>query len=282
MLRIPWWVKILIKIFLSRIPIGYKSWHKIGLFRHGKMDSAEYSIKVFNSHKKKADIENLNNKTILEIGPGDSIATAIIAASEGASSILIDSGFYAETDSNFYINLINHLKIKKNYIISESKEILLSDILSNTQSKYLTKGLKSWSEIEDESIDFIFSQAVLEHIPKNEFRQTMRECHRVLKQNGVISHKIDLKDHLGGALNNLRFNEILWESNFLSKSGFYTNRIQFSEMLNYFSSIGFQSKVLEINRWVELPTKKRKMNNKFRQIPDEELLISEFDVLLRK
>ena len=60
----------------------------------------------------------------ISVNQGYNIATAIIAASEGASSILIDSGFYAETDSNFYINLINHLKFKFS-IVCHLKKIML-------------------------------------------------------------------------------------------------------------------------------------------------------------
>jgi hypothetical protein len=66
----------------------------------------------------------------------------------------------------------------------------------------------------------------------------MTECRRVLSDTGVASHSVDLKDHLEGGLNNLRFSEKLWESDFFVNSGFYTNRIQFYEMLNHFKEPG--------------------------------------------
>jgi len=70
------------------------------------MDQAAYSIGVFNSHCERSTlICNLSHKVVLELGPGDSISTAIIAASYGASSTLIDSGNFASKDLTPYLQL---------------------------------------------------------------------------------------------------------------------------------------------------------------------------------
>ena len=66
--KIPWWLKIVIKIIFSRLPIRYSFWQSIGLFRHGKMDNTDYSIRVFKEHLKKSNIKSIKNKVILEIG----------------------------------------------------------------------------------------------------------------------------------------------------------------------------------------------------------------------
>ncbi len=84
---IPWWLKIFAKIVLSRVPIGYSFWQRLGLFRHGYMDQASYTLNVFNAHVSRAGLDGkLQGKTILEIGPGDSIATALVAACYGSPS----------------------------------------------------------------------------------------------------------------------------------------------------------------------------------------------------
>ena len=92
---IPWYIKILIKIVLSRIPAKYQLWARLNLFKHGDMLNIEYAFNVFNKHIEKAKLKNLNNKIICELGPGDSLATALIAHSYGARSILIDAGNFA-------------------------------------------------------------------------------------------------------------------------------------------------------------------------------------------
>ena len=130
--------------------------------------------------------------------------------------------------------------------------------------------------------DLIFSQAVLEHVRKADFAATMRECRRLLKVGGTFSNQVDLQDHLGGSLNNLRFKDAVWESEFFARSGFYTNRIRFKAMLEEFSKAGFNVESVELSSWPTLPhTPKEKLAAEFQALPDSELCIHSFNVLLR-
>ena len=64
-----WFLKILLKIIFSRLPIPYSFWKLIGFFKHGKMDTCEYAIKIFNLHFTRAFPEKLpSNFNILELG----------------------------------------------------------------------------------------------------------------------------------------------------------------------------------------------------------------------
>ncbi|MBK8163352.1 MAG: class I SAM-dependent methyltransferase [Gammaproteobacteria bacterium] len=281
-MQIPWWAKLCAKMALSRLPFGYSVWQKLGLFRHGNMDAGEYAIRIFQSHMEKSCFQQrLAGKTILELGPGDSLATAIIAAGYGARSILIDSGRFIRKDINSYVELVGALAKRNLPHIDISCCRDVDEILELCNSRYMTEGLDSLRMIEKESVDLIFSQAVLEHIRRYDFLETMRECRRILREGGVCSHQVDLRDHLGGSLNNLRFSERVWESAFFSKSGFYTNRIQYSEMIGLFAQAGFKVEVTDICRWDTPPTRRSRLSTEFIRIPDEELCISMFDVLLR-
>lgn len=281
---LPWWVKISAKIILSRLPFGYALWQKIGLFRHGHMDRADYVLATFREHVSRAGMHGaLNGKVILELGPGDSIATAILAHCYGARAILLDAGSYATKELSGYKRLASELKRLgvvnvPNFDTAQS----LDDVLDACDALYLTGGLKSFANIDNDSVDFIFSQAVLEHVRKHEFMETMKECFRVLKSEGSASHRVDLKDHLDSSLNNLRFSEEIWESGFFSSSGFYTNRIRFSEMIHYFEDACFSVDVLHVDRWEKLPLSRKVMDGQFSQLPEEELNVSGFDVLLHK
>ena len=280
---IPWWFKILAKIFLSRVPVNYSFWQRLGLFRHGSMDQASYVINVFNNHVNMAGLSGkLKGKTLLEIGPGDSVSTAIVAACYGARSILIDAGPYAATDIARYHKLVEVLSRSGLYPPDISLATTIDEILVICDARYLTQGLESFSFIETETVDFIFSQAVLEHVRKHEFLNTIHECFRVLKLKGVASHRIDLKDHLGGSLNNLRFNESIWESDFFVNSGFYTNRIRFPEMIALFKETEWSVDVGKITSWESLPMNRLSLSNDFSFLSDDDLLVSCFDVLLRK
>jgi hypothetical protein len=130
-------------------------------------------------------------------------------------------------------------------------------------------------------VDFVWSHAVLQHVRRAEFLETMRELRRVLRADGISSHWVDLQDCLGGALNNLRFRESVWESPLMARSGFSTNRIRYSEMLALFKEAGFKAGVVQLNRWDRLPTSRSKLDDRFRGLPEDELCARCFHVILR-
>ena len=282
-MHIPWWGKIGAKLFLSRLPFGYAVWQRIGFFRHGRMDSSEYALRIFNSHTEKTGLSNdLCDKTVLEIGPGDSIATAIIAKAHGARAILVDTGAFVRSDIEPYLELVRVLSRQRLSPPDLSGCLTIDDILVRCGARYMTEGLKSIASIESESVDLIFSQAVLEHVSKREFRETLQECRRILRPDGICSHQVDLRDHLDGALNNLRFSERIWESEFFTKSGFYTNRIRYSQMLDLFDQAGYKVKITELQKWDVLPTPRAKLDESFRHLREDDLLVSVFDVVMRR
>ena len=67
----------------------------------------------------------------------------------------------------------------------------------------------------------------------------------------------------------------------MAKSGFYTNRIRYSEMLAIFKKAGFKVDVTIIETWDKLPIPRSKLSYDFRDLSDEDLCVSVFDVLLK-
>jgi SAM-dependent methyltransferase len=281
--HVPWWGKIAAKIVLSRLGIQYATFQKLGLFRHGFMDSTQYVQDVFKTHVERAELTGqLTGKTILEIGPGDGIGTALLAYAHGACAILIDTGRYAGSNIQLYRELAASLASEglRKPPIEHAKTV--DEIVTACNARYLTLGLRGWVEVQDASIDLIFSQAVLEHIRRPEFEPLLRECRRVLKPGGICSHRIDLADHLGGCLNNLRFSRARWESRLFADSGFYTNRLRYRQLLELFANAGFAVTVTNVDRWKALPIRRAQLAPEFRNMPDEELCVSGFDVILLK
>ena len=280
---IPWQLKIFIKIVFSQLGIDYSFLQKYKFVRHGKMDQVEYALKIFQEHilSMGINLNDLKGKTILELGPGDSITTALIASSYGARAILIDSHSAAIKDIKFYKHLALKLKAYDINVIDLSIVSSFEEILSILDSEYYVHGINSFSEIQSNTIDYIFSQAVLEHIRKKDFSKLMDENRRVIKDFGLISHSVDLKDHLSYALNNLRFSESIWESEFMSQASFYTNRIGFDEMIRRFNSAKFNVDLKMVKRWDKLPTPRKRMALPFKNLSEENLLVSEFKVLLK-
>lgn len=280
---VPWYAKIAAKLALSRLPLGYGFWRKLNLFMHGSMHDPEYAHSVYRLHFERSRFARKQGGFVaLEVGPGDSLSSAIVAKTYGARvCYLVDSGAFAVEDLAPYHAMCGHMVSLGLSPPDLSKVSDLQGVLAKCGAIYKTQGLNSIREIPSGSIDFIWSQAVLEHIRRHEFPDFMRELRRVSRPDGISSHRVDLRDHLGGSLNNLRFSPRLWESGWMAKSGFYTNRIQYGEMIGLFRQAGFGVEILSVERWASLPTPRRALNVSFRSLPDDDLLVSGFDVLLR-
>jgi len=214
--------------------------------------------------------------------PGDSLFSAWLARSRGAeTSWFVDTGDYATRDMAAYRGLASYLEAKGEPVPPAGVLATLDGFLEYCGARYLTDGLASLRNIPSGSVDFIWSQAVLEHIRLREFDAFMAETRRILRPGGLCSHRIDLQDHLGAALNNLRFSERLWEADWFARSGFYTNRLRFSDLLRRFRAAGFNPEVSEIDRFPALPTPREKFVVPFHDLPEEELTVKGFDVVLR-
>jgi SAM-dependent methyltransferase len=273
-------MKIFAKVILSRLPMDYSFWSRLGVFRHGGNDKAEYAYRVFQQHLLR--VSPPRGFVALELGPGDAVASAVITKAFGGSkSYQVDVGPYADRRLETYQNIAN-------YCISNGKKVPdlsdannFYDILNITKATYLTEGLKSLKEIPNESVDFIYSQSCLEHIILAEFDETIRETRRVLKPGGGASHWIDLQDHLDHGLNNLRFSPDLWESRLMADSGFYTNRLRRSQIVDIFQEAGFVCEIGPELKWSILPTKRKALHENFRALDEDDLLVRGFNILAR-
>jgi len=278
----PWYLKLTAKLILSRLPVAYGTWSELSLFKHGYMEQPDYVFRVVREHIQRINPANVKDLCVLEIGPGDTLLSALVHYALGfKSTILVDAEAYARSDFEPYASMIQYLE-QQGYDLNSLKNIdTLESLLPIIDASYLTQGLDSMKEIPDASVDIIWSQAVLEHIRLSEFDDYLLQMRRVIKPDGLCSHRVDLKDHLGGALNNLRFNRKLWESDFFSKSGFYTNRIRFTDMLERFKRAGFDVAWVAEDRWKTLPTPIKRLDQEFQRHEMNELCVSGFDVILR-
>jgi len=269
---VPWWGKIAAKIMLSRLHFDYnRFWKRFGLFVNGPMEDPEYALGVFERHYRYFAKKPF---VCMELGCGDSLSTALIAKFHGATcTYLVDVSDFANRKIDTYKRLASVLDIDISIYSMES-------YMEACNASYLTKGLLSLKSIPDNSVDFIFSQAVLEHVRRGEVRQTLVELRRILKPVGKMSHAVDLKDHLGGELNNLRFSQYWWEKDWVACSGFYTNRLRYSEMIHLFEDAGFDCETTSITRFKKMLLERHKMAPEFRRFSDDDLLISGFNVVL--
>ena len=283
-IKIPWRLKILLKIILARLPFNIHTfWRNLGMFRHGNMDSTSYVISNFFNLLNHAALnsQKCDGLSFLEVGAGDSIGSGVVASAFGMKPYIIDVDAFATKDIEFYKNIIRELD---NPIldISENDFISYEQMIKKLDITYLTNGTSSFEKINNNSINIIISQACLEHVRKKEFKFFMDENYRVCKKGALSIHSIDFKDHLDYSLNNLRFSEGFWESEFISSSGFYTNRLRYCDMKEVFLKSGFEIIKEDLSLWNELPLRKTKFNQDFIDYDESDLLVKEAVVVLRK
>jgi SAM-dependent methyltransferase len=282
---VPWWARIAGKLVLSRLPVPDRVWQRIGIFSPGTMLDPDYALAVFERHFEAAG-RPPPGFAFLELGPGDSLASAVIGHAYGAArGWLVDSGAYASRDMAVYGKLIAKLRGMETPVpLPDGFEATdVEGLLARCNATFLEDGLASFKAVPDRALDMVFSEAVLEHVPRDEFAAIVGEIHRVLKPGGIASHVVDYRDHLGGGLNNLRFSQSLWEAPwFARRSGFYTNRLRPSEMAKAFREAGFEVSVTVRARWPELPLRRAALVLAFRGLGDGDLLTAETFVRLVK
>jgi SAM-dependent methyltransferase len=98
--------------------------------------------------------------------------------------------------------------------------------------------------LEASSVDFISSTATLEHIPPPDIYDVLVECRRILKADGIMSHRVDMVDHTAyfdphiSEYNFLKFSDETWS--LLTSSLSYTNRLRYPDYLRLMKAAGFE------------------------------------------
>ena len=281
---IPWWLKLTIKVFLAKLNLNYRLLKGFGIFVHGDMNIPARAYEIFSTHfsTSKIALPLGSNFHLMELGHGDSVFTALIAKAIGVEkSWLVDVGQFASLESSALHEMLAYLEKKRFQLQFPSAISRLEEVLGFCNCEYKINGVKSLKNIQSRSIDYCFSNAVLEHIDRDQFTRLATELSRVLKINGVCVHRIDFKDHLGGGLNNLRFPSSLWETSLFKKSGLYTNRLRFSEIIKIFQDSGFDCHVSRKVVWDSSPISRHNLAEEFKLLSNQDLLVSGADLILR-
>ena len=198
----------------------------------GGTDSARYCYSVWLRHLVMAKTNGLNPypKVIAELGPGDSLGIGLAALISGCDKCFaFDVVEHANIERNLAIfdELVTLFKDKtaipgddewpkvkprlEEYgfpadILNDNK---LHQALESSRIERIRDSIRDfrrkdsmiqykvpWYDaniLEKESVDMIYSQAVLEHV--DDLRNTYRAMYSWLKSTGCISHTIDFKCH---------------------------------------------------------------------------------------
>ncbi len=182
---------------------------------------AEYFKRCFRDYFKQLQVDPeqvgsfLQNKSVLEFGPGDVPAVALLMVAHGAESVVCVDRFPLVSLSPKNIEVMSCLlgglqgeqkRRAESCFIKPGKP---ASGLVKERIRYLVcpSGL---SGLKD-SIDLIISRAVLEHV--NNLDATFKDMRQALRKDGVAVHLVDLKSHglhQDNQLDFLTWPSVLW------------------------------------------------------------------------
>ena len=128
--------------------------------------------------------------SILELGPGTDFGPALMLASMGARVTLADR-YLAAWEPDFHPAYYRQLA--EAWGQPADQIIAAADGYENTSLTLLSEGAENLAAIPDDSVDFVFSHTVLEHI--QDMTTVAAEMWRVMKPGGCAVHVIDWADH---------------------------------------------------------------------------------------
>jgi SAM-dependent methyltransferase len=219
---------------------------------------------------------NPNPKIVAELGPGDSIGIGLAALISGSKKYLaLDVVEYADTKRNLDIfkelvalfknrtaipgqdefKKVKPILNRYDFPVDILDEARLERALEKERIESLWQAVKHpennnnilqyhvpWhgkNIIERESVDLLFSQAVLEHV--DDLKKTYKSMFSLLKPTGYISHQIDFKCH--GTANewngHWQYTDFMWKL-IKGKRSYFLNREPHSTHIAMLEKEGFK------------------------------------------
>jgi SAM-dependent methyltransferase len=238
--------------------------------------------------------KNLQDKVVLELGPGINFGSALLLACYGAKVTVADR-FLAPWDEyyhpQFYSLLIDWIKENiRELDVTPLERIFSNEGYCSEAIRCYSCAIEALSGISDSSVDIIYSNAVLEHLyaPGAAFRSLAR----ISKPGALGLHQVDFRYHkmMDRPLEFLLLSDAEFAKEFEECHGECGNRYRPYEYHNLFEAAGFQvlefksSLYAEANYFEEFIPRLRAASGSKYQYTDADKLreISGFYSLVRK
>jgi SAM-dependent methyltransferase len=194
-------------------------------------------------------------RTVLELGPGLMVLRAPVLAGMGLEHIwFIDPDDSAPADAAPYRSVAALAHGHGLPVPDLSGCADRNAVLRHCHATLLIGGPAALAVIPDGAVDLVVSEAVLEHVRRDDMAPLLAQLRRITAPDGIGLHRIDFQDHLGGGLQHLRFSDAFWASPLVGRAGIYVNRLGLSAMVNRFRRAGFRVEVSEAIIWSHRPS----------------------------
>lgn len=308
-----WTTKALIQRIVAGLPGGdllYRTVHR----RVGALHRFKAENKVRNGLDLLACLadggEDMAGKETLEVGTGHSPVLPLLFWLFGQRTCatydivrLLDSGLVREAARQLFLlagqpgSVLGNGRGRRTALEGERLRQLGAlvreqgsgrQILEHCGITYRAPADAAATELPEASVDVVFSNTVLEHVPRTAIGRLYQEAYRILRPGGYMLHLIDLSDHYSYSdpeitgLNFFRFSEeefARYNNPFL-----YQNRLLAAQHREMIEEGGF-----EVVQWKAKPDKRAaeaferlKLHEEYAGLSPEELCISSVRVAARR
>lgn len=203
--------------------------------------------------------KDLRDKVILEIGTGRRINTPIALWLLGAEKVItVDKNPYLKLelvkDDLRYVSeneeeiraLFKHQILEDRFSLllgAAKKGPALAELLELFHVRYMAPMDASRLDLPEDSIDYLISYNVFEHIPPGVIASILVEGNRVIREAGLFVHRIDFSDHFAhqdksiNFVNYLRYEDGEW-NRIVHNHFMYMNRLRVDDMEELFERSG--------------------------------------------
>ncbi len=227
-------------------------------------------------------VQSIQGKKILEIGPGTNLGLILALACHGAQALVADR-FLVPWDPDyhprFYGLLRDRLLSRWPDIDPTPLDMILAQGGYPPESVVLhPQSLEELSDIPDHSLDVVISNAVLEHL--YDLKPAFAYLARITKPGGLGLHTVDFRDHrdFSRPLEYLLFGDKEFAKQFKGCRGEFGNRYRPQEMSQLLEQVGFAIKDLQPITLVEdeylaefLERLRQAPKSRYRDYPVEDL-----------
>jgi hypothetical protein len=243
-----WRLKVVLHWIISATPFNHQL--QFALQRlNGSFPISDHALQktVDNARRHAAALGTPQAGILYEFGAGWDLANALAMWGLGyRQQVLVDLRPLAR------LSLVNDVASRLQQRGLPSIQPLRSlDELADYGIKYLAPADARCAELLTGSVRHIVTTDTLEHIPAPQIAAILRECHRVLTADGLVSMIIDYQDHWSYAdpsldrFNFLRYGHRTWQ--FLNPPTHWQNRLRHKDYIALFEQAGFQIVACEVS-----------------------------------
>ena len=247
---IPWPIKFSMKLLLGAARVDYRLLKRARIVEHGRMEDAEFSTDIFTRHVLGPckQFALAPSGLLLELGPGDSVATGIHARTAGfAAAELVDVGCFADLRPASLRRLFSSLGADCPPIPADGPPPQVIAQLATAGIRYRTAGLESLQAIAADSVAYSFSNTVLQHVYRDDLPALIAHLGRIHSSRSFASHSVNYSDHFSGGFWNHKFPDWVMESGLIKRAHLYTNRVTPLRYLELFESAAFEIRKVAVD-----------------------------------